>query len=457
MSRPFILILLWAATAPCLFSSPLIRHRDSVLDSADRVTYVCRGVPVPFGVQTGTAVIRVPDMFDINDVDVILSIEHTWDSDVSVSLISPWQTVVYLIQNVGSNGDNFTDTYLNDDAIYPLSSGIAPFTGSFLPSQSLSGFNRESGQGEWRLMLEDDYPSTDNGSLIAWTLILGGRIGSAVSGRVTAFENSQPLAGALISVLGTSYSTLSDVSGRYILTVPPDTYMVQCSFAGRCAEYTDTLICVFDDTLTQDFVLAQPVFSLPYSSMNLMACKDIIMMDSLKLANGGDCSLTYETATQTDWLAVLPRGDTIGAGDSSLIRLFISTMGMEPGDYIGSLEFAHNAAGGRYSIPIFLCVLTPSGMAELPAHLPPGFSLGEGYPNPFNAASRIRFALPRSAEVRCDLFNAVGQKVRTLTEEWMEAGNHELLLDGAGLTSGIYFLRMSAGEFRDVRRFVLQK
>lgn len=94
--------------------------------------------------------------------------------------------------------------------------------------------------------------------------------------------------------------------------------------------------------------------------------------------------------------------------------------------------------------------------------LPTSFALGQNVPNPFNPATRISFDLPRASEVQLDVFNILGQKVRTLVEGYLPAGTHEVIFDGRGdqyqiLASGVYFYRLEAGEFRQSLKMTLMK
>lgn len=99
--------------------------------------------------------------------------------------------------------------------------------------------------------------------------------------------------------------------------------------------------------------------------------------------------------------------------------------------------------------------------------LPREFSLGRNYPNPFNPATSIAFALPVDANVRLEVYNVLGQSVRTLLNERHAAGYHTAVWDGTNsagehLGSGTYFFRLSADgdagrSFSDVRKVMLMK
>jgi hypothetical protein len=81
-----------------------------------------------------------------------------------------------------------------------------------------------------------------------------------------------------------------------------------------------------------------------------------------------------------------------------------------------------------------------------PAPVPSEFMLLQNYPNPFNAATTIEFVLPDAADVTLTLHNLLGEEVATLSDGMMSAGVHRVNFDAAGLSSGIYFYRLQAGE-----------
>ena len=90
------------------------------------------------------------------------------------------------------------------------------------------------------------------------------------------------------------------------------------------------------------------------------------------------------------------------------------------------------------------------------------YSLGENYPNPFNPTTTISYQVSRQRDVRIEIYNILGQKVRTLLNDRKEPGAYEAIWNGrndsgAQVGSGVYLYRMVAGDFVQMRKMVLMK
>jgi hypothetical protein len=94
--------------------------------------------------------------------------------------------------------------------------------------------------------------------------------------------------------------------------------------------------------------------------------------------------------------------------------------------------------------------------------MPTQYTLYQNYPNPFNPTTNIKFALPKSGTVQLDIFNILGQKVVSLVDGALPAGQHTVSWDGtdAGgnpVGSGVYFYRLKTGNFEQSRKMQLLK
>ena len=93
---------------------------------------------------------------------------------------------------------------------------------------------------------------------------------------------------------------------------------------------------------------------------------------------------------------------------------------------------------------------------------PEEFDLHQNYPNPFNPTTIIEYALPKALQVKIQIYNILGQKVRTLVEELQEPGYKIIHWDGRDdkgveVSSGVYFYRIEAGDFVKCKKMTLLK
>ncbi len=94
--------------------------------------------------------------------------------------------------------------------------------------------------------------------------------------------------------------------------------------------------------------------------------------------------------------------------------------------------------------------------------LPQTYSIDQNNPNPFNPTTSISFALPTAAKTKIEVFNILGQKVRTLVDEYLTAGNKRVEWDGtdergSAVASGIYLYKMTANDFTETKKMLLMK
>jgi hypothetical protein len=152
-----------------------IRLEVSAGGGGGLVNTLCRGglnIPLPDHTTIRDSVQFVSGpaclVTDVNlRIDTLL---HTWDADVRAYL-RKGSTGVLAVNWVGGSGDNFIGTILNDSAATPIASGVAPFTGSFRPSNPFTPFNTVQAAGYWTLVLTDS-ATADTGLLKRWCVVI---------------------------------------------------------------------------------------------------------------------------------------------------------------------------------------------------------------------------------------------------------------------------------------------
>lgn len=151
------------------------------------------------------------------------------------------------------------------------------------------------------------------------------------------------------------------------------------------------------------------------------------------------------TEGQDNWQKT---GSVPGSGTTNEIRNYTFTdRGLAAGSYNYRLKqtdfngnFEYHYLNGDVSIGI-----------------PSEYSLKQNYPNPFNPSTTINFDLPENSHVSLKLYDIAGNKVKTLVNEFKNAGSYNINLYAADLSSGIYVYMIQAGAFSASRKMTLIK
>ena len=97
------------------------------------------------------------------------------------------------------------------------------------------------------------------------------------------------------------------------------------------------------------------------------------------------------------------------------------------------------------------------GITQIGNSIPEKFHLYQNYPNPFNPKTVINYELRVTGNALLKVFDVLGNEVSTLVNEKQNAGTYSVDFDGSGLASGVYFYKLAAGEFSEVKRMLLLK
>lgn len=97
------------------------------------------------------------------------------------------------------------------------------------------------------------------------------------------------------------------------------------------------------------------------------------------------------------------------------------------------------------------------GISKIENEIPENFNISQNYPNPFNASTKIRFEIPESQFIKISIFDITGKEIKVLANEFKQSGKYEMLLDASGLSSGVYFYKITAGNISKTKSMVLLK
>ncbi|MBK8552303.1 MAG: T9SS type A sorting domain-containing protein [Ignavibacteria bacterium] len=97
------------------------------------------------------------------------------------------------------------------------------------------------------------------------------------------------------------------------------------------------------------------------------------------------------------------------------------------------------------------------GIQNISSEMPSSFSLSQNYPNPFNPVTNLEFGISKLGFVSLKVYDILGKEVVTLVNEKLSPGKYKVEFDGSGLPSGVYFYRLTAGEFTDRKKMMVVK
>jgi len=98
-----------------------------------------------------------------------------------------------------------------------------------------------------------------------------------------------------------------------------------------------------------------------------------------------------------------------------------------------------------------------TGISSINNSVPDDFQLNQNYPNPFNPSTKIKFQISKLTVVNLFVYDILGKEVKTIVNEELQPGTYEAEFDATNLTSGIYFYKITAGNFSEVRKMLLIK
>ena len=174
-------------------------------------------------------------------------------------------------------------------------------------------------------------------------------------------------------------------------------------------------------------------------------------------SSGSDVTLNWSTASELNNLGFEVQRF---AGEEFITVGFVSGYGTTT--ETKSYRFVDaNLSAGTYSYRLkqvdYNGTFSYSEIVNVDITAPVQFELSQNYPNPFNPSTTINFSIPQSSNVTLRIFNTLGQEVKTLVDQYMLSGNHSIVFNATELNSGIYFYKLEAGQYAEVRKMTLIK
>jgi hypothetical protein len=252
---------------------------------------------------------------------------------------------------------------------------------------------------------------------------------AAVPPAVLMFNNASPLYGAAVQYNSGSYKTIGSVFqfGSLVNGTPPS---LRDSLMMRVLRY---------------FGIA--VIPVELISFNATAKENTVSLSwetATELNNMG-----FEVERSEDGITFIKVGDVSGKGTTTEKQQYIFTDNQIKGegklyyrlkqlDYDGTFAYSETISVEYSALPV-------------------EFSLSQNYPNPFNPATTIKFGIPKEVAVSLKIYDALGSEIETIVDQKMEPGYYKYQWVGTKYASGVYFYRLTAGNFVSTKKLMILK
>ncbi|HUI31648.1 MAG TPA: glycoside hydrolase family 3 C-terminal domain-containing protein, partial [Candidatus Acidoferrales bacterium] len=185
-----------------------------------------------------------------------------------------------------------------------------------------------------------------------------------------------------------------------------------------------------------------------------------IKVDLGAVYNIDQVSLSWEAAYAKEFEILISRDDTswevaqhVTNGTGGLNTLPISMQARYVEMY--GIQRATQWGYSLYEFDVYASDTTAAVEGSL--HVPDRYSLDDNFPNPFNPTTMIGYQLPVKSRVSLDVYDVLGRKVAGLVDDEENAGYYKVNFDGSKLSSGVYFCRLTAGNYASVKKMVMVK
>jgi hypothetical protein len=175
--------------------------------------------------------------------------------------------------------------------------------------------------------------------------------------------------------------------------------------------------------------------------------------------SSGDHLGIYEVTFNTTWIDVSPMQAIVPGSQTQEVTVTFDPTYLRTDTYRVNLRIHSDVLDSTYVLPVILDVVSSVPDARHPG-LPTVYALYQNYPNPFNPSTDIIFDLPNNGAVRLQVYNTLGQRIRTLVDGVRAAGSYHVFWDGrsdqgTSVAAGVYLYRLETPSFVSSKKMVL--
>jgi hypothetical protein len=293
--------------------------------------------------------------------------------------------------------------------------------------------------------------STDFGASWLTPIALTGDISEDVLPKIAA-EHDSLVSGTTVWVLYHHYTDTGNIDLRYAYSTDGGSNWV-----------TDQVLAESEGSyeIAGEVITPDHCMNWPYA----YACYLFYNYDTANLMETSEIYATYVSAdSASNWEELTLMNNSLAAYSFDSRKVCqLTTYPFESGFVPGILYDGKTSLDSDF-VDLYFDGYTYTDVRdeETQTNMPVNFSLAYNYPNPFNPETRIDYSLLKALHVKLEIFNILGQKIKTIVDEDQTIGDKEVIWDGTNengeqVASGVYFYRLQAKDFVQARKMVLMK
>ena len=174
----------------------------------------------------------------------------------------------------------------------------------------------------------------------------------------------------------------------------------------------------------------------------------IILWDFIEDVETPDSMLSFMFTSSNDSL--------VAVFDSTTGELTLSAHSGYTGDAVLNIKVSDDS-NATVEMDLLVNVSSVTGLEDLFSGIPKEYVLMQNYPNPFNPVTSIRYGLPKPSLVRLEIYNVLGQRVKTLVNEYQKAGYYLISFNAQNFASGLYIYHLQTEQFQAIKKMIFVK
>jgi hypothetical protein len=183
----------------------------------------------------------------------------------------------------------------------------------------------------------------------------------------------------------------------------------------------------------------------------------LVVFGAIQQSVSGDRLAIHQVEFDRSWYSVAPLQSTIEGGALDLITVNFNVGNLRTDTYRIAVSIYNGVIDTTIVLPVTLGFVEAVDNRNPGTVLPTEYSLRQNYPNPFNPTTTIEYDLKATGRTLLAVYNLVGQEVARLVDGPQSAGRHTVQFEASALPSGVYFYRLTSGDFAATAKMVLMK